>query len=330
MRCTSMARRNIVVIGASAGGIAPLQALVSRLQPGFPAVLCAVVHGASAVRPHLPETIAAHTRLEVRFPNHRERMRNGILLLAPPDRHLVIKESEVLLTRGPRENLWRPSVDVLFRTAAVAHSSRVIGVVLSGALDDGTAGAAAICACGGAVLVQQPEESEVPDMPLSVLRNLDGIRVVKAAELPDALLQIVGTDAPAHAVPETLRIEAGFAEDPMPPEDEYSKLGELSQNTCPECGGPLREAAGDLLRFRCRTGHAFSAHVLEELTRKDIESSLWSAIRLFQQRANIDRGLAHKESKNGRLHGADQYAMRAAEAQGHASVLHDLLMRLPD
>lgn len=326
----SMARRNLIVIGASAGGIAPLQSLISRLQPNFPAALFAVVHGSASSRPHLPETIGARSELAARFASHGEPIRNGVLLLAPPDRHLVVKETEVLLTRSARENLWRPSIDVLFRSAAVAHGSRVIGVILSGALDDGTAGAAAVCACGGTVLVQEPEESEIPQMPESVLRSLDGIRVINSVELPDALNRMVEIDAPEHTVPDRVRIESRFAEDPVAHLADYPKLGDLSTNTCPECGGPLRQAEGQILRFRCHTGHAFSAQVLEDRTRRDIESSLWSAVRLFQQRANLDRSLAQKESQKGRLMGADQYAMRAAEAEGHASVLHDLLMRLPD
>lgn len=325
-----MPRRNIIVIGASAGGFAPLQSLVSRLRPDFPAALFVVIHGSVASRPRLPETLAARATLPVRYASDGERIQNGVLLIAPADRHLLLKQDEVQLSRGARENLWRPSIDVLFRSAAVAHSSRVAGVVLSGALNDGTAGAAAICACGGAVLVQEPADSEVPEMPASVLRSLDGIRVVKSAELPDALEDVVGTVAPEHNVPEGLRTEVRFAEDPMAHQEDYPKLGKLSQNTCPECSGPLRQAEGNLLRFRCHTGHAFTAQVLEQRTRRDIESSLWSAIRLFQQRANLDRGLAHKESEKGRLMGADQYAMRAAEAESHASVLHDLLVRLPD
>jgi two-component system chemotaxis response regulator CheB len=167
-------------------------------------------------------------------------------------------------------------------------------------------------------------------MPASVLRNLDGIRILNSAQLPYALEQAIAEPGLERPVPEIIRAESRFAEDPMARQDDYRRLGDLSQNTCPACGGPLRQAPGELLRYRCHTGHAFSAAVLEERTRRDIESSLWSAVRLFQQRANIDRGLAHKESERGRLQGADRYAMRAAEAEGHASVLHDLLMKLPD
>jgi two-component system chemotaxis response regulator CheB len=318
------------VIGASAGGLRPLQLLLSRLKPSFPAALFAVVHGPDEGRPHLPATVSSLTDLPVRYAENCDRLSAGTLLLAPVDRHLFVKENEVLLTRGARENMWRPSIDVLFRSAAVAHDSRVIGVVLSGALDDGTAGAAAICACGGAVLVQEPEEAESPEMPASVLRNLDGVRIVNTAQLPDALEEAIAVEAVARQIPELLRTESRFAEDPMAQQDEYRQLGNLSQNTCPECGGPLRQAPGDILRFRCHTGHAFSGPALEQSTRRDIESSLWSAVRLFQQRANIDRSLAQQESTKGRLQAADRYAMRAAEADGHASVLHELLIKLPD
>jgi two-component system chemotaxis response regulator CheB len=325
-----VARRNIFVIGASAGGFLPLQMLIAHLEPRFPAALYAVIHGPEG-RPELPEVLAAQTQLPVRFGQESEPIQPGVLVLAPPDRHLLVKENEIRVTRGARENLWRPSIDVLFRSAAVAHGSRVTGIVLSGALDDGTCGSAAICACGGAVMAQEPTEAEFPSMPASVLRNLDGIRVLRSADLPHALERLVEEPAgPPREVPETLRIEAGFAEDPMAHLQDYPKLGELSQNTCPECGGPLRRAPGRILRFRCHTGHAFSAPVLEERTRCDVESSLWSAIRLFQQRANLDRGLAQKEIERGRLQGADKYATRAAEATAHASVLHDLLMKLPD
>jgi CheB methylesterase len=272
-----MARRNIVVIGASSGGLTPLQILLSRLRPGFPAALFVVLHGPTSDRPHLPATIGATTALPVRYARDHDPILEGTVLLAPSDRHLLVKETEVRLTREARENMWRPSIDVLFRSAAVAQDSHVIGVILSGALDDGTAGAAAVCACGGTVFVQEPEEAAFPEMPLSVLRNLDGIRVINAAQLPDALAEAITQPGIERAVPDMTRTESRFAEGPQ----------------------------------------------------RDVETSLWSAIRLFQQRANIDRGLAQTESEHGRLHGADRYAMRAAEAEGHASVLHELLMKLP-
>jgi two-component system chemotaxis response regulator CheB len=283
-----MARRNIIVVGASTGGLAPLQMLLSRLTPAFPAALFVVMHGPAAARPQLPATVAALSALPARYAEDHDPIMEGTVLLAPPGRHLLVKEDEVLLTRGAPENTWRPSIDVLFRSAAVAHDSRVIGVILSGALDDGTAGCAAICTCGGTVLVQDPDEAEAPEMPASIVRKLDGIEIVSAAGLPDALEQAISRPGTVRAVPAVLRAEAAFA------------------------------------------GRAFTAADLEEPTRRDIESSLWSAVRLFQQRANIDRGLAQKESEKGRLQGADRYATRAAEAEGHASVLHALLMQLPE
>jgi two-component system chemotaxis response regulator CheB len=322
---------SIVVIGASAGGLEPIRELVSGVGDTR-AALFAVLHGPDRDRSQLPRVVRDASSLPVRFAEDGDPIEVGHLLLAPPDRHLILGESRVRLTRGPHENLWRPSIDVLFRSAAVEHGPRTIGVVLSGALDDGTAGIGAICACGGRGLVQDPTDAAFPDMPASVLRNFDGVRVARVADLPATLLSMLDEPirAPVGKVPEALKMESRFAEDPVKREADYSKLGKLSENTCPECGGPLRQLPDEPLRFRCHTGHAYSGLGLEEQTRQEIESSLWSAIRLFEQRSNIDRALAQKESERGRLRGADQYAMRAAEAQSHASVLHDLLMRLPD
>jgi two-component system chemotaxis response regulator CheB len=326
-----MSGHDIIVIGASAGGIGPLRELASSLPPDLPATLLAVLHSSQSPRIHLPAVIANGGALPVRFAAEGEAMPRGVLLLAPPDQHLIVKENEIRLTRGPHENFWRPSVDVLFRSAAIAYGPRVIGVVLSGALDDGTAGLAAIKACGGIAIVQDPKDAQFDDMPASALRNVEVDAIVRVAELPEVLQRFIRTPAgPARAIPEHLKIEARFAEEAMPSLEEYAKVGKLSENTCPECGGPLREAPGEMLRYRCLTGHAFSGDALAGQTRHDIESSLWSAIRLLQQRANIERSLAQKQSERGRLQGADQYATRAAEAEGHAAVLRELLMKLPE
>jgi two-component system, chemotaxis family, protein-glutamate methylesterase/glutaminase len=326
-----MTGHDIVVIGGSAGSLGPLRMLVAGLDPQLPACYLAVVHGSGSERPHLADAIRGKSDFPVRFAQERERFAPGVLVLAPPDRHLVVKEKEVWTTRGPRENRWRPSIDVLFRSAAIAYGTRAVGVLLSGALDDGTAGLQAIRLCGGEVLAQDPAEAEFPEMPDSALRNVEGSRCLSSTELPNAIEEVIRKPAgdPVE-VPEALRIEAGYAEEAVMPIKEYEKLGEPSDATCPECGGPLRETKEGLLRYRCYTGHAFSGLVLEQQTRRDIESSLWSAVRLFQQRSNIDRALAQKESEKGRIRGADQYAQRAAEAEAHASVLHELLMGLPD
>ncbi len=259
-------------------------------------------------------------------------MTPGSLLLAPADRHLIVEEKGLRLTRGPHENRWRPSIDILFRSAAISFSSRVVGVVLSGSLDDGTAGLQAIRSCGGICLVQDPAEAEFPDMPTSALRAVEGAEALRTPDLSRRLLSLVREPVSAVpvAIPERLKIEGRYAANPKVPLDRYEKLGPLSSNSCPDCGGPMRELPDEPLRYRCFTGHSYSGAVLEERTRSDIETSLWTAVRLFQQRANLDRSMAHRESVRGRLQGADQYATRAAEAEAHASVLLDLLMSLPE
>jgi two-component system, chemotaxis family, protein-glutamate methylesterase/glutaminase len=273
--------RDIVVIGASAGGVKPMRELVAGLSPELPAALFGVIHG-SRHDGNLPSAIRDDAALPVRFARAGDGIEHGALLLAPPDRHLILGETAIRISRGPPENLWRPSIDVLFRSAAIEHGARTIGVVLSGALDDGTAGIAAICACGGMALVQDPAEASFPEMPESVLRNVDGIRVARSASLAPTLLAMLREPIRDRiSIPPALRFAARVAEEPLE-------------------------------------------------SRRDIESSLWSAIRLFQQRSNLDRASAQKESMRGHLHGADLYAMRAAEAESHASVLYDLLRKLPD
>jgi two-component system chemotaxis response regulator CheB len=326
-----MPGHDIIVIGASAGGLAPLRALVAALPLDLPACAFAVVHGSTSDRQHLPEVVRDNSQFSVRFARDRDHAARGTLLLAPPDRHLILHENEVRLSRGPHENQWRPAVDVLFRSAAIAFSSRVIAVVLSGALDDGTAGLQAVRACGGLTLVQDPAEAEFPDMPASALRAVEGTEPLSTPELSKRIVELVRTPAGKPGeIPERLRVEARYAEGPRVPLEEHAKLGPLSYNSCPECGGPMRQVPGTPLRYRCHTGHAYTGIVLEQETRRDIEASLWTAVRLFQQRSSLDRDMAQRESERGRLQGADSYASRAAEAEAHASVLLDLLMSLPD
>lgn len=159
-----------------------MQQIVAGLGADLPAAVLIVSHVSRSDRLELPAAIRGKTPLPVRFALERERLQHGIVLVAPPDRHLIVKPNEVWLSRGPRESGWPPAVDVLFRSAAITYGPRVIGVVLSGALDDGTAGLAAIRACGGIAMVQDPAEAQFRDMPESVLRNVEVTRCAPVAE----------------------------------------------------------------------------------------------------------------------------------------------------
>ena len=322
-------RHDIVVIGASAGGLDALRALLAPLDSRFPAALFLVNHIAPG-RSRLDDVLAACTSLTVLFAEDGEAIRPGTLLIAPPDRHLILERERVVLRRGPRENLWRPAIDVLFRSAAVAYTSRVIGIILSGALDDGASGLRAVAQCGGVCLVQSPADADYPEMPESALCAVPDARVMAAKEIAAALPALVTEAAPPPAAPpEQIRLEARVAGGDEAATREVEARGKPTNFSCPECGGPLNREPGKVLRFRCRLGHAFGESTLARATRETVESSLWAAIRLLEQRANIDRTRGTEERDRGRNGAAGMYEQRAAEVTGHAHVLREVLAKLP-
>lgn len=243
---------------------------------------------------------------------------------------MLLERERIALRRGPRENLWRPAIDVLFRSAAVAFGTRVIGVILSGALDDGASGLRAVARCGGICIVQESTDAAYPEMPELALRAVPEAKVMSAAEIAAALPALAAEAAPPPvAIPEQILLEARVAAGDEQATREIEARGEPTNLNCPECGGPLNREPGRFLRFRCRLGHAFAAATLEEASRQAVESSLWAAIRLLEQRGNIDRVRGREERDRGRIAAAQTYDERAAEANGHAHVLREMLVRLP-
>jgi two-component system, chemotaxis family, protein-glutamate methylesterase/glutaminase len=322
-------KHDIVVIGASAGGFDPLRAVLAPLDSRFPAALFLVSHLAPG-RSRLDDVLAGATSLSVMFAEDREAIRPGTLLIAPPDRHLILERGRIMLRRGPRENLWRPSIDVLFRSAAVAFGTRVIGIVLSGSLDDGATGLKAVAQCGGVCIVQAPDDAAYPEMPQSALRAVPEARVMTAHEIAAALpAMVTATAAPTAPIPEQIRLEARIAAGDEEAMREIEARGQPTSFNCPECGGPLNREPGALLRFRCRLGHSFAAASLGEASGRAVESSLWAAIRLLEQRANLDRARGAEERDRGRAASAAAYQQRSTEVTGHAHVLREMLAKLP-
>jgi two-component system chemotaxis response regulator CheB len=325
-----MQRHDVAVIGASAGGLEALKKVLECLPERLPIAFFVALHMPAGERSHLPQILQQHSPHPAEFATDGATVEPGRILVAPPDQHLIVKEGFVRLSHGPRENFWRPSVDVLFRSAAVAYGPRVIGVVLSGALDDGTAGLSAIVRCGGVIIAQDPDEAGYPEMPESAVRNVPGTRVLPACEIATAL-QTLASQPVAVAPPEPpaeLRLEVRIAEGNAEAARESEHVGESTSHTCPECNGPLREAPDDVLRFRCHVGHAYTASSLINGTREKIEASLWTAVRLLQQRSNLSRTSAARERERGRLKSADSYEKRAGESESQAAVLHELLLNL--
>jgi two-component system chemotaxis response regulator CheB len=317
----------IVVIGGSAGSIHGLKAILQGLPADFPAPVLAVTH-IGARSSLLPSLLERCSTLPVRHPLQGEALVPGHVLVAPPDLHLTVARSGerayAQLTRGPKENHTRPAIDPLFRSAATAYGTGAIGVVLSGFLDDGTVGLQAIKACGGVAVVQDPAEAEAPEMPASALEHAKVDLVRRADAIAPALVELAHREAqPADVAaisPEWIGVENRmFEEDSQM--TELDQMGTRVPMTCPECGGALWQLKGARpVRFRCHTGHAFTARVLEALQCSTLEEAMWAAVRALHEQEQLFRQL-HGKSKSRE----DDYLDRAAQAKGHAQLLRELI-----
>ena len=324
--------QSLVVIGASVGGMEALSRIFSELPAGFPAAILVVTH-VGARNSLLPEVLARTSALPVRHAQDREPIGPGRILLAPPDRHMLVAiaagHAMVELTRGPRENHTRPAIDPLFRSAAAALGPQVVGIILSGYLDDGTAGLQAIKACGGMALVQDPGEAVAPSMPQSALRHVAVDRCLPVAGIAPALLALAGGQAaPPPATPPHgwIAIENRYARG-VGNMEQLQKIATPSTFTCPECQGTLWELHEQQpQRFRCHTGHSFTAPVLGELQHEKAEDAIWAAVRALQEKEQLFLSLAAKASAWLHPGTAGDYTHKARQAREQAELLKRVLL----
>ena len=269
--------------------------LVEQLPADLPAAVLIVQHFApDSSGGHLVERLGRHTKLRCVLPADTDSIEPGTIYLAPPDRHLLVKDGHMLVTKGPRENHYRPAADALFRSAAAHYGTAVIGVVLTGMLHDGTAGMEMIKRSGGLTVVQDPDEAEFPSMPESALSNVPIDYVLPLSQMGELLTRLVRIPASGNgSVPEDIKLEAAIAERVVGTTEEVRRLGKPSAMTCPDCGGALFELKhGKLLRYRCHTGHAFTADALLKSTQHSLEESLWVALRMMEERKNLLTNMA--------------------------------------
>jgi two-component system chemotaxis response regulator CheB len=278
------------VIGASAGGVEALLALAAELPRDLAAVVCIVLH----VGPHfsiLPELLRARSRLPAMHATNGQRAMPGAIYVAPPDHHLLLEHDVLRLSRSARENLARPAIDPLFRSAAVTWRERAVGVVLTGRLDDGAAGVVAIKAAGGRAVVQNPAEAVEPEMPMAALSAAAVDACLPLAEIAPWLVQAARANVPPAAppVPEALSHELAINLGDLDMEH-LEQIADVATLTCPDCGGSLWEVRNSRpLRYRCHTGHAFSAASLAHGQRHAIDTHLWSGVRSLRERAMLLR-----------------------------------------
>ncbi len=280
----------LVVIGASAGGMAALKKLVAQLPADFPAPVFIVNHmGADNTGEALVKVLNEAGGLTCVHAQNNQTIQTGHIYLAPSDQHMLIIKDKILVTKGARENRSRPAIDPLFRSAAVAYGNRIIGIILTGYLDDGTSGMMAIKRCGGVCIAQDPDDAAYPDMPSSVIANVGADYCLPLAQMGTLLSELVSRELPENKpVPEDIEIEAKIAKRVLSDLPSVEALGEQVPYNCPDCGGVLWQMKeGELLRYRCHTGHAFtSATLLAQQTVK-IEETLWVALRMFEERQNL-------------------------------------------
>ncbi len=311
----------IVVIGASQGGVAALHDLISRLQRPFPAPILVVQHIGSS-QSMLP-SVLEDVGFPASFACDGDALAASHIHVAPPDRHLLIKDGVLELSRGPRENWARPAIDPLFRSAALAYGREVIGIVLSGRLNDGTAGLYEIKRHGGIAIVQTPAEAEAPEMPASALENVP----IDYCLPVEGIARLIGRLVlePVAATFQPQRMAA------MDQKTGISEPGiiEPSAQTCPECGGAMRqERVGNLARFRCHIGHMMTAEVLAATQPEELEHDLSSVLRLVNERVGLCRDMAKKHAAAGNAEAAATWTRAADQAASREGALKQM-GRLP-
>jgi two-component system chemotaxis response regulator CheB len=318
-------RRDLIVVGASAGAVEVLVGLVRNLPPGFPAAVFIVSHFPSEVRSHLPEILSRRGQLLARHPRDGEPIYPGHIYVAPPNYHLVLEPNTVRLHRGPRENHFRPSIDPLFRSAARYYGRRVVGVILSGALADGVAGLMAVRAAGGVSVIQDPQDALLPTLPQTAREVAGADYVVTAEELAPQLIELVRQELPEEGGPTVLdpmdRIAQTAARD-LNGQADHGRPGTISVFTCPECGGCLWQVdEPELIRFRCHVGHAYLADALLGAQSAALEAALWTAVRTFRERSVLTRQLAHRERAAGNADAALRFEEESRLAEQYGELI---------
>jgi two-component system chemotaxis response regulator CheB len=324
-----VAAHDIIVMGASSGGIESFMEIVSGLPRDLPAATFVVLHVSPRGTTKFPEILTRAGHIPAAHALDKEPIRPGRIYVAPPDFHLLLRNGTIRLVRGPKENNARPAIDATFRTAARTYGPRVVGVVLSGALDDGTAGLAAIKERGGIALVQDPGDALFPDMPRNAMEAVKVDYCLPTREIAPLLVRLSheAVEEAAPPVPEEMQKESKIEAMDMDTIEDEEKPGNPSVFGCPECGGVLWELQdGELLRFRCRVGHAYGAEGLLSAQSESLDTALWSAFRALEENAALARRLAKQARQNQRTNSAKMFEERAKTVEEQAEVIRQLLL----
>ncbi|WP_292295101.1 chemotaxis protein CheB [Marivita sp.] len=324
-----MHKERAIAIGGSSGSIAALKQIVPRLLKDVPAAIFVVVHVGAYGRNLLGDILDSSGSLSVTTAVDGEPAEAGRVYVAPADRHLLVIDGVIRLGRGPRENMSRPSIDALFRSVAVSYGSSAIGLVLTGNLNDGAAGLAAIKQMGGLTAVQNPADAEAPDMPLGALEASDVDYRAPLADLPD-LITAMAREPPGSepASRRELELEVEIALGRPCRTETIAEIADVAPLSCPDCGGTLSQLKQPPLRFRCQVGHAYSANALADQHEGSIDEALRVALRIVEERAVLAERMARDANTAGRTHAHEDYLGKAAELRASAEVLRAAALRL--
>ena len=326
-----MPKHDMIVIGASAGGVEALMSVVGSLPGELPAALFLVLHIPAQSPSALPTILNRAGQVHALHPVDGEEIRYGHIYIAPPDHHLLVEEGIVRVVRGPKENRHRPAIDPLFRSAARTYGTRVVGVILTGSMDDGTAGLLAIKRRGGKAIVQDPSDALFSSMPQSAIAHVEIDHVVPLSEIGPLLIELAHDETAEQGsfpITKDMEMEAKFAAMETHERQNEEHVGTPSVYSCPECGGVLWEVHdGDLLRFRCRVGHAFSVDSVMAGQTEVIEEALWTALKALEENASFSHRLAHDARNGGKEWLAKRFSERAQEAESNAAVIREVLTK---
>ena len=321
----------IVVIGASAGGLNALMEMVQHLQKGLDTAYCIVLHlSKKGIGDFVVHRLLQVTNMHCSLVTDGAAIKKDNIYIARPNQHLLVKDNHFILGGGPEENRFRPSIDVLFRSAAVAYNSYAIGVILSGMLDDGTSGMWAIKRSGGTCIVQDPNQAEYPDMPMSVINNMEADHVLTLDAIGSTIAKIVThTKRRKKQVPKDIIAESKISEKTAVRIEDIEPLADKSEFACPDCGGNLWTMKNDIIkRYRCHIGHAYTEKDLVVKQAETASTTLWVALRMMEERKHLLKKMEVDYAKKGYKSLSANKAEKQNGLQHHIESLKKMLFDL--
>jgi two-component system chemotaxis response regulator CheB len=326
-----MPRHDVIVVGFSAGGVEAMARLAAGLPSDLPAAVLVVHHFPGNSVSVLPNILARSGNLPAAHCRHDQPIEPGRIYVAPPDRHMIVVGNRIHLTRGPRENGHRPAIDPLFRTAAQSFGPRVVSVLLSGSLDDGTVGMMAVKQHGGTAIVQDPEEAMYSGIPTSAIQRVDVDHILTIQQIAELLPRLARETVARQEGREAMIPEDHEQDDPSEGGAAAIHEGPLpgppTALTCPECGGAIWESvSGNLDRYRCHVGHAYTADSMVNAQAALVETALWTAVRTLEEKAELSNRLAERSRHRGLKRLAERYQEAVENARHGSDAIRQLLL----